>query len=247
MSSLVEKTAALSVDERPQESVPAPSSLRVPAQNSHSSPSGIAAARVTRRRFDSEPGVHIKLDKRGDGVAPVEGDTVQVNYSGRVKGKKTEFDKNDGGYPFEFTLGERKVVAGWESALPKLRVGDQVTLTLAPEFGYGETGDSDDIPPNATLIFTVELVGIKDRTKGSGESDRERLAQLRAEREAAAAEAKAKKEALKAASADKQNALKAKLANKGKKGKGGGKKAWAPKAPKEKKSPKAKGKKTPTA
>ena len=226
----------------------------------------MAAARLTRRRFDVEPGVHIKLDKRGDGVAPVEGDTVQVNYSGRVKGKKTEFDKNDGGYPFEFTLGERKVVAGWESALPKLRVGDHATLTLAPEFGYGETGDSDDIPPNATLIFKVEsgvrafsehlhaidatpaqveLVGIKDRTKGSGESDRERLAALRAEREAAAAEAKAKKEALKAAAADKQNALKEKLANKGKKGKGGGKKAWAPKAPKEKKSPKAKGKKTP--
>ena len=111
----------------------------------------IAAARVTRRRFDAEPGVHIKLDKRGDGVAPVEGDTVQVNYSGRVKGKKTEFDKNDGGYPFEFTLGERKVVAGWESAVPKLRVGDHATLTLAPEFGYGEAGDSDDIPPNVHL------------------------------------------------------------------------------------------------
>ena len=156
MSQLVDATAALSVDdERPQESVPAPPSPCVPSQNSHSSPPGIAAARVTRRRFDAEPGVHIKLDKRGDGVAPVEGDTVQVNYSGRVKGKKTEFDKNDGGYPFEFTLGERKVVAGWESALPKLRVGDQVTLTLAPEFGYGETGDSDDIPPNATLIFKV--------------------------------------------------------------------------------------------
>ena len=138
------------------------------------------------------------------------------------------------------------MVAGWESALPKLRVGDQVTLTLAPEFGYGETGDSDDIPPNATLIFKVELVGIKDRTKGSGESDRERLAALRAEREAAAEALKAKKEALKAASADKQNALKEKLANKGKKGKGGGKKAWAPKAPKEKKSPKGKAKKTPT-
>ena len=228
---------------------------------------------MTRRRFDAEPGVHIKLDKRGDGVAPVEGDTVQVNYSGRVKGKKTEFvaigvestsgerrvdgvgrrgrfltqDKNDGGYPFEFTLGERKVVAGWESALPKLRVGDQVTLTLAPEFGYGETGDSDDIPPNATLIFKVELVGIKDRTKGSGESDRERLAQLRAEREQAAEALKAKKEAAKAAGEDKKNALKEKLANKGKKGKGGGKKAWAPKAPKEKKSPKGKAKKTPTA
>ena len=60
----------------------------------------------------------------------------------------------------------------------------------------------------ATLIFKVELVGIKDRTKGSGESDRERLAQLRAEREAAAAELKAKKEAAKAAGEDKKNALK---------------------------------------
>ena len=208
MSSLVDATAALSVtDERPDALAPAPPTC-VPSDNSHRSPPGIAAGRVTRRRFDAEPGVHIKLDKRGDGVAPVEGDTVQVNYSGRVKGKKTEFDKNDGGYPFEFTLGERKVVAGWESALPKLRVGDQVTLTLAPEFGYGETGDSDDIPPNATLIFKVELVGIKDRTKGSGESDRERLAQLRAEREAAAAELKAKKEAAKAAGEDKKNALK---------------------------------------
>ena len=87
MSSLVDATAALSVtDERPDAFAPAPPTC-VPSQNSHSSPPGIAAARVTRRRFDAEPGVHIKLDKRGDGVAPVEGDTVQVNYSGRVKGK----------------------------------------------------------------------------------------------------------------------------------------------------------------
>ena len=87
MSSLVDATAALSVtDERPDALAPAPPTC-VPSDNSHSSPPGIAAARVTRRRFDAEPGVHIKLDKRGDGVAPVEGDTVQVNYSGRVKGK----------------------------------------------------------------------------------------------------------------------------------------------------------------
>ena len=133
---------------------------------------------MTRRRFDAEPGVHIKLDKRGDGVAPVEGDTVQVNYSGRVKGKKTEFDKNDGGYPFEFTLGERKVVAGWESALPKLRVGDHATLTLAPEFGYGETGDSDDIPPNAILIFKVRAASVPSvrsrRWRAGGISTRQR-------------------------------------------------------------------------
>ena len=105
MSSLVDATAALSVtDERPDALAPAPHTC-VPSHNSHSSPPGIAAARVTRRRFDSEPGVHIKLDKRGDGVAPVEGDTVQVNYSGRVKGKKTEFVA----IGVESTSGERRV------------------------------------------------------------------------------------------------------------------------------------------
>ena len=201
MSSLVDAAAALSVsDERPDS-------------------------------FDAEPGVHIKLDKRGAGAAPVEGDTVQVNYAGRVKGKKQNFDENSGGYPFEFTLGEQKVLPGWELALPKLRVSDQATLTLASEFGYGEAGDSDDIPPNATLIFTVELVGIKDSNKGAapGESDRERLAKLRADREVAAAEAKAKKEATAAAGAEKQRLLKEKLANKGEKGqKGGGKKKEKP-------------------
>ena len=185
------------------------------------------------------PGVHIKLDRRGAGATPVEGDTVQVNYAGRVKGKKQNFDENSGGYPFEFTLGEQKVLPGWELALPKLRVGDQATLTLASEFGYGEAGDSTDIPPNATLIFTVALVGIKDNNKGvaPGESDRERLAKLRADREEAAAAAKAKKEATAKASVEKQAALKEKLANKGKKGKGGG----------TKKAPKAKGKKPPDA
>jgi hypothetical protein len=148
-----------------------------------------------------------------------------------VKGKKQNFDENSGGYPFEFTLGEQKVLPGWELALPKLRVGDQATLTLASEFGYGEAGDSDDIPPNATLIFTVELVGIKESNKGAapGESDRERLAKLRADREVAAAEAKAKKEATAAAGAEKQRLLKEKLANKGEKGqKGGGKKKEKP-------------------
>ena len=103
---------------------------------------------MTRRRFDAEPGVHIKLDKRGDGVAPVEGDTVQVNYSGRVKGKKTEFDKNDGGYPFEFTLGERKVVAGWESApagagVPAQKPGPwNSDVIMVPPYGPGRGGVS---------------------------------------------------------------------------------------------------------
>ena len=64
---------------------------RLPSCSGAQSSAQSIARFVILRRFDAEPGVHIKLDKRGDGVAPVEGDTVQVNYSGRVKGKKTEF------------------------------------------------------------------------------------------------------------------------------------------------------------
>mmetsp|Transcript_29956 Transcript_29956/g.90067 ORF Transcript_29956/g.90067 Transcript_29956/m.90067 type:complete len:80 (+) Transcript_29956:65-304(+) len=60
--------------------------------------------------YEVEPGVSVKLEARGAGGSAEEGDAVQCNYKGRVKGKKNDFDQNDGGYPFEFTLGEGKVV-----------------------------------------------------------------------------------------------------------------------------------------
>ena len=180
-----------------------------------------------------------ELRSRGEGASPEDGDNVQVNYVGRVLGKEDEFDRNHGGYPFEFSVGEGKVVKGWEHAIKVLKVGDKAVVELRTDYGYGDAGSEDDVPPGATLVFEIELVDIKERIKGSGAADRERLVQLRAEREAAAAAAAEKKKAI-AAKAGAKTALAEKLANKGKKGggkKAGEKKEW--KKP-EKKEPAAK-------
>ena len=167
--------------------------------------------------YDVEPGVHLNLVKRGSGPFATDGDTVQCNYVGKCKGNEDEFDRNHGGYPFEFTVGEGQVVKGWDVVVKHLKVGDHAIVTLAPEFGYGDAGSEDDVPPGATLVFDLELVGIKERIAGRGQSDRERLAQLREERENAAALAKQKKEAI-AAKSGAKTALAEKLANKNKKG-----------------------------
>ena len=146
--------------------------------------------------FEAAPGVRVVLKTRGGGECPVDGDTVACNYVGRVKGKDGEFDRNHGGYPFEFTVGEQKVVPGWEAAITQLRIGDVCVLECAPDMGYGAAGSPPDVPGNAHLVFELEVAAIKERIKGSGASDRERLATLRAEREAAAKAAADKKAAI---------------------------------------------------
>jgi len=187
--------------------------------------------------FEAAPGCIVRLVKRGapGDFKPEDGDTVACNYVGKVKGASFEFDRNHGGYPFEFTVGEQSVVPGWEAAIICLYVGDVCTVECAPAMGYGAAGSAPDVPKNATLVFDLELVSMKERIKGSGASDRERLADLRAERETAAAAAAEKKAAI-AAKDGAKTALAAKLANKGKKGggKGGPKKEWKPKEAKEK-------------
>lgn len=184
-------------------------------------------------------GVLLKLTTRGveDGECPEDGDTIAVNYVGRVLGEEDEFDRNHGGYPFEFKIGESKVVRGWELAAVFLRIGDIGVLTISPEYGFGDGGSGDEVPPKSTLVFTIELVAIKERIKGSGASDRERLAELRAEREVAELAAKEKKAEVAKKSLETKSALAEKLANKNKKG--GGvkveKKEW--KAPVKKEKP----------
>ncbi|MFA6183490.1 MAG: FKBP-type peptidyl-prolyl cis-trans isomerase [Parcubacteria group bacterium] len=89
------------------------------------------------------------------------GDAISVHYTGKLA-DGTKFDSSvDRGTPFEFTIGQGMVIAGWEKGLLDMKVGEKRILTIPADMGYGAQGAGGVIPPNATLIFEVELVGIK--------------------------------------------------------------------------------------
>lgn len=101
----------------------------------------------------------------GTGAQPQFGQTVVVNYTGwlyenGVKGAK--FDSSlDRHKPFEFMIGAHRVIPGWDEGVGTMRIGGKRTLIVPPELGYGARGAGGVIPPNATLIFDVELLGVK--------------------------------------------------------------------------------------
>jgi FKBP-type peptidyl-prolyl cis-trans isomerase len=101
------------------------------------------------------------ITKKGTGAAPKAGDTVAVHYTGTLT-DGTPFDSSkERGEPIEFPLGQGRVIKGWDEGISKMHVGDQAILVSPPDLGYGERGAGGVIPPGATLIFIVELVGIK--------------------------------------------------------------------------------------
>ena len=96
----------------------------------------------------------------GTGKAPKRGDRVAVHYVGRLENGK-EFDNSvKRGEPIEFLLGTGQVIPGWDQGLLGMKVGGKRTLTIPPSLAYGEQGAGGVIPPNATLIFDVELISI---------------------------------------------------------------------------------------
>src|ERR1043165_7700733 len=97
----------------------------------------------------------------GTGAAPKKGDTVIVHYTGWLT-DGTKFDSSvDRNDPFEFTLGVGQVIAGWDEGVAAMKIGDKVKLTIPPEKAYGRDGYPGAIPPNATLVFEVELLGVR--------------------------------------------------------------------------------------
>ena len=98
--------------------------------------------------------------KEGDGVQPAQGQTVVVHYTGTLQ-DGTKFDSSrDRNQPFEFPLGQGRVIRGWDQAFATMKVGDRATITIPPELGYGSR-NMGAIPPNSTLIFDVELLEVK--------------------------------------------------------------------------------------
>ncbi len=97
----------------------------------------------------------------GTGAQAKAGDTVRVHYTGKFLDGKVFDSSVSRGEPLEFPLGKGRVIRGWDEGIALMKVGGKATLTIPPQLAYGESGAGGVIPPNATLLFDVELVGIK--------------------------------------------------------------------------------------
>jgi peptidylprolyl isomerase len=110
-------------------------------------------------------GLQIVDTQEGSGALPKTGQICVMHYTGWLyeDGKKGDkFDSSvDRGQPFEFQIGTGQVIQGWDEGVATMKVGGKRTLIIPPELGYGSAGAGGVIPPNATLLFEVELLGVK--------------------------------------------------------------------------------------
>lgn len=145
---------------------PAPTKAPAAAAQQHRKP-------ATRRRKPAKPttpslvvtlpsGLSYVITKLGEGRLPLPGEKVSVNYTGVTSGGIKFDSSHDRGQPYAFLLGKGQVIKGWDEGIGKLRVGTQATLIIPPQLAYGERGRGP-IPPNATLIFIVELMAIEEK------------------------------------------------------------------------------------
>jgi FKBP-type peptidyl-prolyl cis-trans isomerase len=115
---------------------------------------------LTKGATTTESGLSYFMIKEGEGAQATAGNTVSVHYTGKLT-DGTKFDSShDRGQPIEFPLGEGRVIPGWDEGIALLKVGGKATFIIPPHLAYGARGAGGVIPPNATLIFEVELIDI---------------------------------------------------------------------------------------
>jgi peptidylprolyl isomerase len=127
--------------------------------------SATATAQTTGTPVTTASGLQIIDSEVGTGPSPKPGQTCVMHYTGWLyengqKGKKfdSSVDRNE---PFEFPIGQRRVIAGWDEGVATMKVGGKRTLIIPPNLGYGARGAGGVIPPNATLMFDGELLAVK--------------------------------------------------------------------------------------
>lgn len=106
-------------------------------------------------------GLQYSITREGTGAQPQPGQTVSVHYTGWLTNGEQFDTSRDTGQPLEFPLGQGRVIRGWDEGIGMMKVGEKRTLVIPPNLGYGQRGFAGLIPPNATLVFAVELVGVR--------------------------------------------------------------------------------------
>jgi peptidylprolyl isomerase len=124
-----------------------------------------AEAKKESKMVKTESGLQYEDVVVGTGPSPVTGQTCVMHYTGWLwvnEAKGTKFDSSvDRGSPFEFPIGRGRVIKGWDEGVSTMKVGGKRTLLIPPQIGYGDRGAGNVIPPGATLLFEVELLGVK--------------------------------------------------------------------------------------
>ena len=135
---------------------PASSDISDPATTTYAPELDVNIAEMER----TDSGLYYQVVKEGSGATVAPGQTAVVNYTGWLP-NGTQFDSSRGREPFAFPLGAGQVIAGWDEGVAGMAVGEQRLLVIPPGLGYGSMGSGGVIPPDATLVFEVELLEIR--------------------------------------------------------------------------------------